>query len=86
MKAVVLYHPSSDHSRTVEDFARDFNKQKGSKLELVSLETVPGDEMAKLYDIQNYPAIIITQNDGQVVKDWQGLPLPLMDEVVSYSA
>ncbi|HSX44528.1 MAG TPA: hypothetical protein VLF39_00235 [Candidatus Saccharimonadales bacterium] len=86
MKAVVLYHPNSDHARIVEDYSIDFKKNKNHELKPLSLETPEGSETAKLYDILSYPAILVTQNDGQLIKDWQGLPLPLMDEVAAYAA
>lgn len=85
MKIVVLYHPESDHNRAIVDFARDFKVIKTRSAELVSLETKEGAEKAKLYDIMEYPAILILDNNGQLVKNWQGMPLPLMDEVISYS-
>lgn len=85
MKVYILYHPQSDHARTVEEFAHDFERRKNKTIELTSLETREGAAMASLYDIVGYPAIIATRDDGQILKAWQGVPLPLMDEVSAYS-
>jgi hypothetical protein len=84
MKVVALYQPKSDHARTVEEYARDFESQRNKTIELMSLDTVEGAEKANLYGIMQYPAIIAIREDGQLMKDWQGGRLPLMDEVAAY--
>ncbi len=86
MKVVVLYHPKSDHGGTVEDYARDYRMLKdGKELDLVSLETVEGAQMAKLYDVTIYPAVLALADDGSLHDSWQGLPLPLMNEIDAYT-
>lgn len=84
MRAVVLYHFKSDHAGKVEDFIRDFKRFKNKDLERLSLETVEGSELAKLYDIVRYPAIMIIGPQGKLERFWQGENLPLMDEVSAY--
>lgn len=85
MKVVVLYHPNSQHERMVLDYARDFRMFKSglSEVQLVSLETVEGANMAKLYDVTQYPAVLAVSNDGVMQKLWQD-SLPLMNEIDSY--
>lgn len=85
MRVVVLYHPKSEHGGIVEDFARDYARFKGRKLELVSLETRDGAATASLYDITQYPAILALANDGSIQNVWQGLPLPTMNELDAYT-
>lgn len=85
MKAVILYHPKSDHGTSVESFARDFSRQTGNKIELVSLESRDGAAMASLYDVTQYPAILAMDNGGQLLRLWQGPILPLMNEVSYYT-
>jgi hypothetical protein len=84
MKVVALYRPNSEFARIIEEYARDFEQQRGKKLELVSLDTVEGADMARLYGITQYPALMVIRDDGQLLKDWQGERLPLMDEVAGY--
>jgi len=84
MKAVVLYHPKSDHGGLVEDYARDYQRSRGRRLELSSLETREGAATASLYDITQYPAILVLADDGSPQNIWQGLPLPSMGELDSY--
>ena len=87
MRAVILYHPKSEQAAPAENFKREFeSRHHGKKIELVSLETVEGSEMAKLYDIVRYPAILVIALDGSLQKLWQDQPWPLMDEVYSYSS
>lgn len=83
MKMVMLYHPVSEHARKVEEYARDFERIHHQAPELVSLETPEGANLAKVYGIVSYPAIIITMDDGSHIKQWEGDEFPLMDEVAA---
>lgn len=86
MKVVVLYRPNSQHSRTMEEFVQEYQRRYDpTHIEALSIDTRDGIAMATLYDIVNYPAILVVQNDGSAQKIWQGDSLPLMDEVVSYA-
>ncbi len=87
MKVVVLYRPNSEYSRMAEDFANEFQRRSwGRKVELVSLDTRDGAATASLYDIVRYPAILAIKDDGQLVKNWEGDPMPLFNEVAAYSS
>jgi hypothetical protein len=85
MKVVMLYHPESEHARSVLVFQRDFEEFASKKVELLSLETPEGDDMAKLYGITQYPAIVVCSDNGELQKLWEGESLPLISEVVSYT-
>ena len=86
MKVLVLYRPNSEHGRLTEDFIHDFERRHpGEHLETLSIDTREGSSMASLYDIMEYPAIIVTQVDGSIQRCWQGGTLPLMDEVAAYA-
>lgn len=84
MKVVALYRPNSEFARTVEEYARDFERQRGKAIEKVSLDTVEGSDMARLYGIVQYPALLAIRDDGQLLREWQGERFPLMDEVAGY--
>lgn len=86
MKIHILYHPESDHARRVEDYANDFQRIKRQSIELLSLETREGADMATLYDIVLYPAVVATRDNGELLKHWEGIELPLMDEVAAYGS
>jgi hypothetical protein len=86
MKVLVLYRPNSEHGRVIEDFIHDYQSRGGAgALEVLSLDTRDGSAMASLYDVMEYPAIMVLQMDGYVQKIWQGNSLPLIDEVSAYA-
>lgn len=86
MKLQILYRPNSEHSRIVEEFIHNFKDKYGAiQVEILSLDTREGSSLASLYDIVQYPAMMVIQNDGTPQKIWQGEFLPLMDEVASYA-
>ncbi len=84
MRALILYHPQSDHVGIVESYVHDFQRFKGKSIEKISLETREGADLASLYGITQYPAILIIGPEGKLQKAWQGSVLPLMDEVDGY--
>lgn len=87
VKLLVLYRPNSEHESDVESYVRDFQRRYdvGKKIEMVSLNTRDGAATASLYDVVSYPAILVLGDDGSMVGFWQGMPLPLMDEVAGYA-
>jgi hypothetical protein len=85
MKTVILYRPNSDHARRVEEFIHEYNRgYTNVRLETLNIDSREGAALASLYDIMNYPAIMVLRDDGSPSMIWQGDQLPLMDEVESY--
>lgn len=84
MKASILYRPNSEFARMVEEYVTDFKRSKGKDIELIDLNTRDGASTAALYGIVRYPSVLVTRDDGQVIKDWQGEQLPLMSELAVY--
>lgn len=80
---LILYRPNSEHARAVETFIRDFQEAHHveAKIEILSLDTREGAATASLYDIVQYPAMLATNNEGSVIRMWEGNNLPLMSEV-----
>lgn len=86
MKVLVLYRPNSEHGRTVEEFIHDFQQRHAEeRMEILNVDSRDGSAMASLYDVMQYPAILVTQDDGYLQRSWQGDSLPLMDEVAAYA-
>jgi hypothetical protein len=86
MRVVILYHPNREFAGLVEDFKHEFEaRHRDRQIELTSLDNTEGAEMAKLYDVVRYPAILVLADDGQLNKLWQDQPLPLIDEVAAYA-
>jgi hypothetical protein len=87
MRTVILYHPNSEQAGISEDYKKEFERRHpGFKIDLISLETVEGAELAKLYDVVRYPAILAMGPNGSLQKLWQDQPWPLLDEVYSYAS
>ncbi len=86
MKALVIYRPDSEQARSVEEFIRNFRERTGKNIELISIDTRDGSSTASLYDIMQYPAVLVLQDNGSLVKDWVGDHLPLVDDVAGYLA
>lgn len=84
MKILVLYRPNSEHARLVETFLGDFERQHADSVavEVLDLNTREGANTASVYDIVQYPSILVVDNFGSIIRSWQGDSLPLMSEVV----
>ncbi len=80
MKALILYRPNSDHERAVIEFEHDFTRRTQNKLEMVNLDTREGANMAELYDVVQYPAVIVIDDQGKLLRLWQG-GTPLINEL-----
>lgn len=86
MKIKFLYNPNSDHARLVDDYAREFGfRYPDFTIQMLSTETRDGADLAELYDIVQYPAVMVVDNDSRVAKVWQGSQLPVMDEIAYYA-
>lgn len=85
MRVVILYHPKSEQAGTAQDYVREYHaRHEDHDIELLSLETKDGADMAQLYDVVRYPAILAIANDGQLLQLWQEEQLPLMNELDTY--
>lgn len=84
MRAVVVYKYHSDHAREVLDYLRDFERQTNQTLEEVDPDTRDGADFCRLYDVVEYPSIVVMQDDGVMQNMWRGRPLPMIDEVRYY--
>jgi hypothetical protein len=86
MKIVVLYRPNSEHGRLVEEFIRNFQTRQPDKhVDILNIDSREGSATASLYDIMQYPAILVLQSDGYMQKSWEGDSFPLIDEVLAYA-
>ena len=84
MKTVLLHRPNSDHERVVIDYLRDFHRQTGKELEAIDVDSREGIALCQLYDIMQFPAIVVTDDRGSILSQWVGQPLPRISEVSYY--
>ena len=85
MKLVIVYRSNSEHGRKTEEFIHEFSRRyPDTKIEPLNIDGRDGYATAMLYDITQYPGILVTQDDGTMSMMWQGESLPLIDEVAGY--
>jgi len=81
----MLYRKGSQSQAMAEDFATDYRHlHPQAQLELKDADSVHSQEIANLYGIIDYPAILATADDGSLLQLWQGQQLPLMKELDFY--
>lgn len=86
MKINFLYRFVGEHSTPVEGFIRELKSRcPSAKIQELDLNTRDGAANASLYDAMSYPAILALRENGELAEMWQGMPLPLVDEVASYA-
>ncbi len=73
-----------EYSSEVDRYVEEFKRVKGKHIGVVDINSVEGYDLAGIYGITRYPALVAAKDDGEYLKSWQGLPLPLMDEVSAY--
>lgn len=81
MKTVVLYREKSEQHQPVDAFVHDCEALHGMKIERVELDSREGAALVQLYGVTDYPAVLVTRADGQLVEMWQGMQLPAVQEV-----
>lgn len=84
MRTLLLYRPSSEHERQALDYIRDFAAQTGKTLPTMDPDSKEGAELCKMYDIMQFPAILVTDNDGAMQNLWAADHLPTFSEVSYY--
>jgi hypothetical protein len=84
MKVIVLYRANSEHERSVIDYKRDYKQRCGRDLNIMDIDTQEGSDMAELYDIVQYPAVVAASDNGELLQLWQGEFLPLIGDVMYY--
>lgn len=85
MRIVILYRPKTEGEGKAVDYAREYQmRHRDKKIDLISVDTKQGDNLARLYGVVSYPAVMALSGDGQLLQLWQELQLPLMNELDAY--
>ena len=86
MRIIVVYRPNSDHGRVVDEYLHEFSVRNPEvAVEAYSIDSREGSHVAELYGVVQYPSMLAVRSDGQMAQTWQGLPLPLMNEVAYFA-
>lgn len=84
MKTLLLYRPNSPDERRALDYQRDFTGYTGKTLSTLDPDTREGAETCRLYDIVQFPTILVTDNDGRMQNLWVAEQLPTFSELSYY--
>lgn len=84
MRLTVIYRDNSEHARAVIEFLEMLDRRyPGKSIEKLDIDTREGAATASMHGVYQYPALIITAFNGSVLQQWEGIPMPLIDEVAS---
>lgn len=85
MRAIVYYRKNTDYARDALNFVEELKRRyPDKKIITKDVDTRDGYAEATLYDIVRYPSVVVSSDDGKVMNVWQGDPLPLQNEIISY--
>lgn len=84
MKVVCLWKDQTDYAREVMDWMREFTHETGKEVESMDPESIEGEIFVRARDILQFPAVVAVSDDGQVLRQWLGTPMPQFDEVLYY--
>lgn len=84
MKTLLFYRPNSEHERRVLDYLRDFKMRTGKDIPTQDVDTPEGVELCELYGIMEYPAIIVTDDEGHIQNLWTADRMPPINELSYY--
>ena len=84
-RVFILYRPNSEYARSVEEFTQNFKRIYPERSVLLTdIDSTEGVRLAELYDILEYPAVLVVAIDGSMLNYWTGSPLPLADDVAGF--
>lgn len=63
---------------------RDFKAQTGKDVPVQDVDSPEGIATCQLYEIMQYPAVLVTDDEGHVQNIWTGEQLPLIGELSYY--
>ena len=87
MKLTVLWNEQTDYASEVREWLRDFaHDNHGAVVYELDPESREGGDFAGLYDILQYPAVVVTDDDGRLIRLWKGRPMPQIDEVAYWAS
>ena len=84
MKITVVFKEFSDQAREVFEWTSEFEHRTGKEIEKVDPESREGEGYCQARGIMEYPTVVVEADDGKVVEQWSGQPLPQIDTVCAY--
>ena len=82
MKVVVVWRDNTDYAREVMTWIGEFERETGREVESLDPDTIEGEGFVRSRDIVQYPAVVVIDDRGAILKLWNRLPQ--FDEVMFY--
>lgn len=70
MKVILLFRPNSEHDTSANEYAENFKRVTGKKLDMLDYDSAEGIELAKIHDITSIPAILALRDDSSLMESW----------------
>jgi len=83
---VILNKSNTEHDTAAHNYARDFERQTGKTIEFIDADSAEAIEIAKIHDIMQFPAILVTDEDGGFIQVWPDMQSwPTFSELSYYT-
>ncbi|MBQ3310246.1 hypothetical protein IJG73_02290 [Candidatus Saccharibacteria bacterium] len=84
MRIVCVWKDNTDYAREVTDWLSEFKRETGKEVESLDPESTEGEIFVRARDMLQFPAVVALADDGTVLREWKGTPMPQFDEVLYY--
>ncbi|MCA9347565.1 hypothetical protein KC930_03235 [Candidatus Saccharibacteria bacterium] len=84
MRVFALFRPNTDQETRLNELNRELFRRSNNQIEIVSVDSREGSELAKVYDIMRFPAVVAVDLDGHVQSLWDDESLPLINDISYY--
>ncbi len=86
MNIIILHKPNSETDTQLQGYLRDFEQRTGKQIELMDAESKEGIDLAQIYDILQFPAILAREDTGEFVQAWSEIDKwPTISELSYYT-
>ena len=86
MKVIILHKLNAETDTQLQGYLRDFEQRTGKQIELMDVEGKEGVELAQIYDILQFPAILVREDMGELVQAWSEIDKwPTISELSYYT-
>lgn len=66
----MLFRPNSEHDSSVNDYANNFKRTTGKKINVLNYDSPEGQALAKVHDITSIPVILALRDDDSLMEMW----------------
>lgn len=86
MKVIILRKLNAETDTQLQGYLRDFEQRTGKQIELMDADSKEGVELAQVYDILQFPAILVREDTGELVQAWSEIDKwPTISELGYYT-